>query len=578
MNERAPRRAARSTGGAGAARRCDGPALLDALEAAGENLARQEEALNALNVFPVPDGDTGKNMLLTMRAALEAARRAGTGPAPGPAGVPPDAGTLAARVARGALMGSRGNSGVILSQILRGFARGLGDAETLDGRALAAALREATTTAYRAVQQPVEGTMLTVIRVAAEAAEAAVPAADDLLAVLAEALAGARAALARTPDLLPRLREAGVVDAGGQGIVVLLEGALHFARGEALPAAAGPNGARPAAGARLADFLELHEDDDVGYCTNLLILPRPDDRLDFPTIRERLLALGSSGVVIGDEELVKIHIHTEHPGAVLEEAVRWGELGQIRIDNMAAQVRAVTEGAAAARPPAAAADQPAPGGPQVVTVASGAGLVEALRGLGAAHIVSGGQTMNPSTEELLRAVEATPGDEVLLLPNNSNVILTAEQVVALTAKRVAVVPSRSVPQGIAALAAFTFAGGLDENVAAMTAALRDIRAGEVTRAVRAATIDGLNVAAGQVIGLLDGKLCCCGATAAEVVPELLARMAAADAELITLYRGEEVDETAAAAMVESLSSRYPDAAIELVDGGQPHYDYLIGVE
>lgn len=426
--------------------------------------------------------------------------------------------------------------------------------------------------------------MLTVIRLAAEVAAEAAERDSGLLFVLDEALAAARAALARTPELLPRLREAGVVDAGGQGLVTLLEGAMRFAKGEPpleLAEATAP------AGEKMAEFLELHEDDEVGYCTNLLILPRPGDALDFPLVRERLLALGESGVVIGDEELVKVHIHTEHPGAVLEEAVRWGELGQIRIDNMAAQVRAVTETvqATVASAPMALGPRAAPPadgleltGPQTVAVASGAGLVEALRGLGAAQIVAGGQTMNPSTEELLRAVESAPGDEVLLLPNNGNVILTAEQVVRLTSKRVAVVPTRSVPQGIAALAAFNFAGGLDENVAAMTEALGAVRSGEVTRAVRTATIDGVSVGEGQVIGLIDGTLCCSGASVATVLIDLLGQMAAASAELITLYRGAEVTGADGAAMVELLASRYPEVAFELVDGGQPHYDYLLSVE
>ena len=560
---------------------CDGASLLAALDTAGANLERHAEAINALNVFPVPDGDTGKNMLLTMRAALEAVHQAANAGTTG-------AGDLAARLARGAMMGSRGNSGVILSQILRGFARGLDSAERFGGPEFAAALREAATTAYRAVQQPVEGTMLTVIRVAAETAEEAVARDPGLLAVLDATLEGARVALARTPELLPRLREAGVVDAGGQGVVTLLEGAALFARGETLAAGAGVAAATSVAGRdvdKMADFLDMHEEDEVGYCTNLLILPRDGVPLDFPQIRELLLALGESGVVIGDEELVKIHIHTEDPGAVLTEAVRWGELGQIRIDNMAAQVRAVTEGvqgqtgragatAVATAPPAG--EEVA--GPRVVAVASGAGLVEVLRGLGATGIVSGGQTMNPSTEELLRAVEAVPGDEVILLPNNGNVILTARQVVDLTSKRVVVIPSRSVPQGITALSALNFDADLDENVASMTEAMGAVRTGEITRAVRSATIDGVTVVDGQVIGLIDGKLCYAGDAVGEVLLAVLERADAAGAELITLYRGADVDEDSGRAMVESLQAHYPDAAIELVAGGQPHYDYLLSVE
>jgi uncharacterized protein len=366
-------------------------------------------------------------------------------------------------------------------------------------------------------------------------------------------------------------------------VVTLLEGASHFAHGESLAdttimEAAGGVATRDLG--KFADFMDEHGEDEVGYCTNLMILPRNGVLLEFDRVRERLLALGTSGVVIGDEEIVKIHIHTEDPGAILTEAVRWGEVDQIRIDNMAMQVEAVSEGVQAATGRAAPAANGADvtEGPQVVAVASGPGLVEVLRGLGATGIVSGGQTMNPSTEELLRAVEALPGDEVILLPNNGNVILTAQQVVGLTAKRVAVVPTRSVPHGIAALSALNFDNALDENVADMTEAARGIRSAEVTRAVRSATIDGVSVTDGQVIGLVDGKLVCAGESVEAILRELLERTDAASAELITLYRGEGVDEVSGQSMVESLQADYPDAEFELVDGGQPHYDYLMSVE
>jgi len=558
---------------------CDSAGLLAALDAAGDNLERHAEAINALNVFPVPDGDTGTNMLLTMRAALQAVHAAA-------AAGSTNTSELAAKLARGAMMGSRGNSGVILSQILRGFARGLGTGERFGGAELATALREAATTAYRAVQQPVEGTMLTVIRAAADSAEEAASKDGALLAVLDATLDGARRALARTPELLARLREAGVVDAGGQGVVSLLEGAALLAHGDTLAASAGvvvPAGVAARDLGTMSDFLDEHGEDEVGYCTNVMILPREAQPLDFLTIRERLLALGESGVVVGDEEIIKIHIHTENPGAILSEAVRWGELDQIRIDNMSFQVQAVTAGVQqqTAKAPMMIADTPAVGevnGPQVVAVASGAGLVAALRGLGAAGIVSGVQTMDPSTEELLRAVEALPGDEVILLPNNGNVILTVQQVVDLTSKRVVVVPSRSVPQGIAALLALNFAADLDANAAMMTEALQDVRSAEVTHAVRSATIEGVTVVEGQPIGLIDDKLVYAGESIEDVLLGLLARTDAASAELVTLYRGAGVSEEASLAMVESLQGHYADLAFELVEGGQPHYDYLMSVE
>jgi uncharacterized protein len=541
----------------------DGAGLLRALRAGTDWLERNVPAVNALNVFPVPDGDTGTNMFLTMKAAYDAAAEGGES-----AGRP--VGDVAGRAAYGALMGARGNSGVILSQIFRGMAKALDGHATLDGALLAAAFMEASAMAYKAVMKPVEGTLLTVSRGAATSAEAAARTGGDVRAVLDGALAGGRATLAKTPEMLPLLREAGVVDAGGQGYVVILEGMrLHLAgRGvetEELPEIA------PAGGAMAFDVGALHAQhgaDDYGYCTNYLLTASPGTTLDFDAIRDTMAGMGHSAVIVGDEQYVKAHIHTTDPGALLSYAVTLGALTQIKIDNMDQQVE---------RLDAESVDAPA-AGVSVVAVAAGEGLSAVLRGLGAARIVRGGQTMNPSTQELLDAINGAPTDDVIVLPNNGNVVLTARQAAEMATRHVRVVPTKSIPQGIAALSAFTFTADLDTNADAMTEVANDVRTGEVTRAVRDATIGGVAVKAGAVIGLLDDVLTVSGDDGATVALELLHRMGVEQAELVTLYTGADVSDADADAVRERIASHYPNVAVEIVAGGQPHYDFILSVE
>lgn len=544
----------------------DGVGLLRALHAGTGWLERNVAAVNALNVFPVPDGDTGTNMFLTMQAAYAAAAEGGE--AGGRA-----VGEVASRAAYGALMGARGNSGVILSQVFRGVAKALDGHATLDGALLAAALVEASAMAYKAVLKPVEGTLLTVSRGAAEAAEAAAKSGGDVQAVLDGALAGARVTLAKTPAMLPLLREAGVVDAGGQGYVVILEGMrLHLAgrsiEAEALPAIA-PSGAAMAFD--VAGMQAKHGADDYGYCTNYLLTAAPGTLLDFALIREQMAAMGHSAVIVGDEQYIKAHIHTTDPGALLSYAMRFGSLTQIKIENMDTQI----ENLEGMSPPDAA---PAVAQISVVAVAAGEGLSAVLRGLGAAKVVRGGQTMNPSTQELLDAINGAPAEAVIVLPNNGNVVLTARQAAEMSSKQVRVVPTKSIPQGIAALSAFTFTADLDTNTETMTDVARKVRTGEVTRAVRAATIGGVAVRAGEVIGLLDDVLTLSGDDSATVALELLARMDAAHAELVTLYTGADVSDATVEAVNARIEERYPDVAVETVRGGQPHYDFIVSVE
>jgi DAK2 domain fusion protein YloV len=437
-----------------AAKVWDGPAFVEALAAGAARLKAHRRAVDDLNVFPVPDGDTGSNMSATAAAAVAAGRAS---LAAGRA-----VGEVAAAAAHGALLGARGNSGVILSQILRGLAAATAGRAEIDGRDLTAALVRASDAAYQAVLRPVEGTILTVIRAAAERAASA--AAPSPAACLEAARAGAETSLADTPRLLPILRQAGVVDAGGQGLVYLLAGMARAARGE--PATDGDaiesNGDQFGTATPVLDQIAtLHGDDPFGYCTNFLVHLAADRAHDLERCRRDLAAMGTSAVIVGDDRALKVHLHTATPHEPLAYGLALGELDQIKIDNMALQTAALQAQRVASTAPDRVV-QPPPTDPDalaigiaVVAVAAGDGLADALRGMGANTIVAGGQTMNPSVQDLLSAVEGSAAADVLLLPNNPNVVLTADQVSALTAKRVAVVPSRSLPQGLAALARFS---------------------------------------------------------------------------------------------------------------------------
>ncbi|MBA2276955.1 MAG: DAK2 domain-containing protein, partial [Chloroflexia bacterium] len=549
------------------------PALIEAVALATAWLDHHRDRVNALNVFPVPDGDTGTNMALTMRAALNAAGEDGA-----PAG---GAGEIARRIAYGSLMGARGNSGVILSQIFRGFAAAIKDVDEIDGRDIAHALTGARELAYKAVMKPVEGTMLTVIRVAAERAEGVATRTPSLSAVLAAAVKGASEALATTPDLLDILRQAGVVDAGGQGVVHILEGMERYARGETdlveLSEQAVPE-TTPLGGemAFLDQVEELHNDDAFGYCTNFMVF---GENIAFDRCRAEIAAMGQSAVIVGDECVLKVHIHTQNPGLVLDYALSLGSLDQIKIDNMQQQTR--TLGAQRERTrdkidSAVVVEQPS--GPAILAVAAGEGIGRALRSLGATGLIRGGQTMNPSTEELLRAVEDCASDEVILLPNNKNILLAANQVPGLTDRQVRIVPTTSLPQALAALAALNTDAGLEANVRAMTAAGACVRTVELTRAVRDVEIGGIQVARGQVIGLVDDELAAAGDDELTVARETLTKADAIKAELVTIFAGEGVtdeDVERVAAMARAMSS---DAEVEVHPGGQPHYRFIIAVE
>ena len=535
-------------------------------------LERYRDTLNALNVYPVPDGDTGTNMLLTMKAGIDRVAQVEGG------GV----GEVAAGLADGAFWEARGNSGVILSQFFKGLAQGLADKEVCAAADLTAALRAASDAAYRSVGNPVEGTMLTVIRCAAEALESAgeKTAAADCLAHWQTALAAARIALDNTPELLPRLKEAGVVDAGGMGIVVILGGAYAHLTGPegeqwdlGLPTAAGPVDPSQLTAAIESDFLDASTEGEWGYCTQFLI---QGDGLDLEKVRADLAETAESLVIVGDDRVIRVHIHIGDPGAALSYGVALGELSQIKIDNMNLQNQDWAAGHQAAQ----SGNSAPPSGLALVAVAPGEGLAQLFRDAGCAAVVSGGQTMNPSVAQLVNAAAAAGGREVILLPNNKNVAITAVQAAEREndTQQLYVIPTRTVAQGVAAALAFNAQLPAAANRQAMETAVAAVVSIEVTRAVRATTLDGVAVAEGDYMGLVEGDLAVVRDSPEAALLSALEGAGLSEDHIVTLYRGAEAAEESAAAAARSIEEKTPGIQVDLVYGGQPHYPYFAAVE
>lgn len=557
---------------------CSGEGLRGALFASAKWLEQHVEAINALNVFPVPDGDTGTNMNRTMEAAIKEIETH--------AKASQSAEHVGEKLSFGALMGARGNSGVILSQIIRGLADGFVGKENFTGKDLAHALTKAKEKAYRAVMKPVEGTMLTVVREASEAATEAAKHHDNIYYVLIKAVNAAREAVLKTPTLLPALREAGVVDAGGHGCYVLLEGALKHLRGEELikTELSDVEKAKPKF-EHNADGEEMHEMDAYGYCTNFMLIT--NEPIVFEDVRDKLVEMGQSAVIVGDDNMVKVHIHTEDPGKVISYATSLGSLSQIKLDNMQLQHEEAFGGSGKPKStePEFVRDEDQeiphsePDGVAVVAVTPGEGLAKIFKSnFGVSYTVTGGQTMNPSTEDLLTAVKKVPANNVIILPNNKNIIMVAQQIATLTDKKIAVVPTKTVPQGIAAMISFNFEANLDDNADAMKAAMGAVQTGEVTRAVRTATVNGVSVTDGQWIGLIDDELSLAADSKEDAVWQLLGKMDAENAELLTFYYGRDVSAPEAQTMLAQVEARYPNQSVEMVWGGQMHYHYIISVE
>lgn len=534
---------------------CDGQGLIEALRTATRWLEANSARINLLNVYPVPDGDTGTNMLLTMQAALarvdhESAHTVGE---------------VAQAIYEGALMGARGNSGVILSQMLRGVADALQGRRILAPADLVAVFQEASAAAYKGVAKPVEGTMLTVIRDVASAL-LEMKRDDSLVPVMERAHTAAQTSVVRTPELLYVLRDAGVVDAGGEGISVILEGIVRYLRGQ-----------QDEQGALVVEstpvIAEPSTEEIQGYCTEFLIVGQD---LDLEEIRAKMASLGNSLLVVGDRRLVRVHVHTTKPGVALEYGLESGSLHKVKIDNLEDQHREFLQMRAESRRETLPAE--AANGISIVAVVTGDGLMQIFKSLGSTRVVYGGDTMNPSIDELLRAVEGVPSDRVILLPNDRNVIPVAEQVKSLASKVVEVVATKTMPQGISALLAFNYEADLGENVAAMRAAAGRTRTAQVARATRRARLDGLVVEEGQFLGLLDGQPVSVGGESSEVALAVLASANASEAEVITIYRGKGSDSEKAEALAQAVRDAYPDKQVELIFGGQPLYDYTLSVE
>ncbi len=558
----------------------DGAAVRRMFEHAAGWLEQHVGAVNALNVFPVPDGDTGTNMHLTMRAAVEAARRVAD----------ESAGAVIRAAANGAVLGARGNSGVILSQIVAGLAKGFGDAKTVTPDALAKALAEGSTAAYRAVTRPVEGTILSVARAAGDAATAAVGhARGSMLNVITAALEGARVAVRDTPLQLPILRQAGVVDAGGEGYRLILEGMAFAIRGELLPRIASVLTAPTASPVSVEVAPEVVDDDPLagewGYCTQFLVVSADGRAVPIDDVRLSMHEVSDTTIVVGGEGFVRVHGHTEDPGAFLSRGVKFGRVHRISIEDMDAQAERWRANASGGTVGVTLTETPLVE-LAFLAVAPGDGFAQVFRGLGVAAVVAGGQTMNPSAQEILNAARSANARVTIVLPNNGNVVMTARQAGTMAAQEIGdgreiiVVPSRTAAQGVAAM----MAAGLDPArepvavAAAMESALGSVRTVEVTRATRDVEIDGVNVRTGDLLGLVDDTVVTAGTDLFTVVTGALDVAGGAAAELLTVYRGAEVPEVDGAAFGQTLAATYSRASVEVVFGGQPHYDYVISVE
>ena len=540
--------------------------------AGAKNLEANKEWINELNVFPVPDGDTGTNMTLTiMSAAKEVAGLESV-----------NMETLAKAISSGSLRGARGNSGVILSQLLRGFTKGIHDTEEIDVITITEAFQKAVATAYKAVMKPKEGTILTVAKgFADKATELALTENVEMEELLDTSLKYAEEVLAKTPEMLPVLKEAGVVDSGGQGLIQVLKGAFDAYLGKEVdytiekPESTG----EPAQ----ADT-RTEADIKFGYCTEFIIMTRkPMSQEEEQKFKAFLESIGDSIVVVADEEIVKVHVHTNDPGVAITRALTYGELSRMKIDNMREEHREKLIRDAEKVAAAQAAEQPKKTMPHkevgFISVSIGDGIGEIFKGLGVDYLIEGGQTMNPSTEDMLNAIAEVNADTIFIFPNNKNIILAANQAQALTEdKKIIVIPTKTVPQGISAIISFDAAKTPEENEEAMKEAISLVKTGQVTYAVRDTHIDDKEIKEGNIMGIGDHSILAVGEDIAEITKETINLMIDEDSELISVYYGEDITEEDAQALGDELQEQYPDCEVEVYEGGQPIYYYVVSVE
>ena len=539
----------------------NGQSMKRLVEAGMTWLRTNQQTVNALNVFPVPDGDTGTNMVLTMQSAWNEIKDSGHR----------SISDMANAVSKGALMGARGNSGVILSQLWRGFARGVQGKDVMDGPTFAKAFAEARDTAYRGVVRPVEGTILTVAREVAEATEAGLKSTQDAIDILEIAVKAADDAVQKTPELLPVLKQAGVVDSGGKGLFFILEGMLRHVYGESLET--------PLMSVQPISNMQLHnamEDVEEGQDYEVVVDFMPGNDFELQRFYRRLEEMGTSIQVGEGEGMYRMHIHVplEKRYEPIDYIMGIGTITKVAMENLLAQMDSI-EKSKAARISFAPVE---PGQIAVVVVSPGAGLSRIFASLGVAAVVEGGQTMNPSTQDILNSFENLPTDKIIILPNNKNIIMAANQAKEVTVKQVAVVPSRTVPQGLAAMLSLQPDGELDSVAEKMTKALSTVQTGEITVATRTVEIDGVNVKSGEVIALLDGKLVAAASSVEEGCLKLLKKAKADEHELITLFYGQDMPHAEANRIADEIREKYGDQEIEVQDGGQPHYQFIISVE
>ncbi|MEE0946197.1 MAG: DAK2 domain-containing protein [Acutalibacteraceae bacterium] len=557
----------------------NGNILRDAIISAANNISNQQKQVDELNVFPVPDGDTGTNMSMTLsNAARELSRMEGE-----------TAGKVAATTASALLRGARGNSGVITSILFRGFANGFKGFDNVEPENLKNAFAFGVEAAYKAVMKPTEGTILTVARVASEYATKAFEDGLDTLGVFESALEGAKAALAETPEILPVLKKAGVVDAGGKGFVVILEGMLSvFKDGKIIPCNASvtvenqteENESRNAAG-------EFEGEITFTYCTEFIVNRDPENTKEPSELRAYLETIGDCVVVVDDEEIIKVHVHTDHPGNAIENALTFGSLVHLKIENMRDQhERAKHDSENASKKPTqnstrtetfTPAEKENPVG--FVSVCAGDGLAELFRDLAVDTIVSGGQTMNPSTDDILRAIESTPAETVFVLPNNKNIIMAAEQAVPLSTRKVIVIHSRTIPQGISAMLAFDPEANDNDNAISMAEACERIDTGSITFAARDSDFDGHKIKKGELLCMNNGKIAFVETELEKAVAKLVKTMLKRDSEFLTVIYGEDVTDEQAQKVEADLNAKFGDKVeITFVNGGQPIYYFFLSVE
>ena len=538
--------------------------------AGAASLEAKKEAINELNVFPVPDGDTGTNMTMTI---LSAAKEVSAISAP-------NMENLAKAISGGSLRGARGNSGVILSQLFRGFTKEIKTVTVIDVQVLAAAFQKATETAYKAVMKPKEGTILTVAKGIADKMSELALESDDLEDILGRVLEHGRYVLSQTPEMLPVLKEAGVVDSGGQGLIEVLSGAYDCLLGKEIDLSA-------ALGSGTAAKVEAEvsqADIKFGYCTEFIInIEKKFDNGDELNFKAYLESLGDSIVVVADEDIVKVHVHTNDPGLAIQKALTYGSLSKIKIDNMREEhkEKLIKEAEKAEAEKKAAQEKAAQPREKYgfISVSAGAGLSEIFEGLGVNVIIEGGQTMNPSTEDMLNAIDKVNADDVFILPNNSNIILAANQAQSIVKdKKVHVIPSKTIPQGITALINFDESNDAEHNIEVMTHEMKNVKTGQVTYAVRDTSMDGKEIKQNDIMGIGDKTILSVGQDIETTTLDMLAQLIDEDSELVSVYFGEDMTQEQADALADKISDSYPDLDLEIHSGGQPIYYYIVSVE